>query len=64
MTHPTKEVGHILNEAFNEKNAKKRCPTCGSDFRKWRVVDYNEIWRDGKVICSVCDTFIRDYDAG
>jgi len=56
------EPGHILNEAWNEKN-RQNCPNCGADFTHWRVVDYDPIWRDGRVVCE-CGQFIRSYDAG
>lgn len=57
------EPGHILAEALKPDGEKKVCPKCGKDFRHWHVEDYDEIWRDGKVVCE-CGQFIRDYDAG
>lgn len=59
------EPGHLLNEAFNPANAGRVCPNpaCGKDYHHWHVEDYDEVWRDGKVVCE-CGTFIRDYDAG
>jgi hypothetical protein len=61
MSNP--EPGHILNEAWNPKNAEKVCPTCGKDFRHWHVENYDPIWMDGDVVCE-CGTRIRGYDAG
>lgn len=56
-------VGHILNEAFNDENAKTLCPKCGKDYKHWHLENYDPIWRDGKVACE-CSQFIRDYNAG
>lgn len=64
---PETRIGHILAEdlAALGKDPKPRpvCPKCGKDSRHWHVENYNEIWRDGDVVCE-CGQFIRDYDAG
>lgn len=38
------------------------CPKCGSG--KTEVRNYDSVWRDGAVHCSVCETYVRMYDAG
>jgi hypothetical protein len=57
------EPGHILNEAINPAHATRVCPTCAKDHRHWHVENYDEIWRQGDVVCE-CGTRIRAYDAG
>ena len=57
------QPGHILNERFNDDNAKKVCPKCGLDYRHWHVINYDPVWRDGDVVCE-CGERIRGYDAG
>lgn len=42
----------------------KVCPKCGAGPEKWEVRDYNLLWHDGDIYCTVCETFIRMYDAG
>lgn len=44
----------------------KKCPNAKCDSKKLQVmvIDYNMMWHDGKVVCSTCNTYIRDYDAG
>lgn len=63
MSDKAHEPNHMLNEAINPENAKRVCPLCGKDFRFWMVIDYDPVWRDGKVVCE-CGAFIRYYDAG
>lgn len=53
----TGTIGHLT---FNDKT----CPKCGSTPDKHEVRNYNPIWRDGDVYCMVCNTKVRDYDAG
>jgi len=40
------------------------CPNCGATPDKWTVENYDPMWRDGDVVCTVCRTRIRGYDAG
>jgi hypothetical protein len=56
-------IGHILNEALNPAHADRVCPACGKDYRHWRVENYDEMWRDGDVVCE-CGARVRRYDAG
>ncbi len=39
------------------------CPKCGSTPNKHTVKNYNQLSRDGDVVCTVCGTKVRDYDA-
>lgn len=56
------EPGHLLAEARRD-GPTPVCPRCGLDFRHWHVENYDEMWRDGDVVCA-CGQFIRGYDAG
>ena len=40
------------------------CPKCGSDPSKREVRNYSMMWHEGDVYCVLCDTFVRDFDAG
>lgn len=51
-------VGHMLNPK------SPNCPNCGSPPTKHEVQNYDETWRDGDVVCTVCGTRVRGYDAG
>lgn len=54
---------HMLNEALEPSNVGRVCPNCGKDHWHWHVENYDEVWRDGDVVC-VCGTRVRSYDAG
>jgi hypothetical protein len=60
---------HLLAEDIanlGKPNSEKKqavCPACGKDSSHWTIKDYDEMWRDGKVVCE-CGQFIRYYDAG
>lgn len=51
-------IGHIF--ADNSPD----CPKCGAPPSEHEVQNYDEIWRDGDVVCTRCDTRVRGYDAG
>lgn len=38
------------------------CPKCGSE--NTEVVNFNEVWRDGDIVCRECKAYVRGYDAG
>lgn len=38
------------------------CPECGST--NTEVENFDELWRDGDVICQDCRTYVRMFDAG
>ena len=42
----------------------KTCPHCGSTPDKWEVRDYDLAMMMGDIYCTVCNGFIRTYDAG
>lgn len=60
-------MGHWFAEDLarlgNPDAPKPVCPQCGLDSSHWELVDYDEMWRDGKIICE-CGHLIRYYDAG
>lgn len=39
------------------------CPNCGIE-TVGVVLGYDPVWRDGKVFCEKCYTYLRTYDAG
>jgi len=53
MTEPT----HGLAEA------SPNCPKCDSPPEKHKVENYDPMWQDGDVICTKCETKVRNYDA-
>jgi hypothetical protein len=51
-----KEACHLWKTAWNT------CPECRSTNTK--VDNYDDMWRDGDVVCVDCGTYVRMYDAG
>lgn len=42
-----------------------QCPQCGTDdYRKREVRNYCVLWQDGDIYCTVCEAYIRYFDAG
>lgn len=41
---------------------RNKCPECGS--KSVSVKDYNPMWQDGNLVCDICQTFVRYWDAG
>lgn len=39
-----------------------QCPDCGHD--KTILVNYDPLWRDGDIVCAMCNKHVRNYDAG
>ena len=50
-------VGHFL--APNTED----CPCCGATPDKFEVRNYDPLWQDGDVVCTICETRVRGYDA-
>lgn len=44
--------------------AHKHCPKCFAGPKDQTVHNYDDVWRDGDVICDKCNTYVRGYDAG
>lgn len=42
----------------------KHCPTCNSPPSAHELRNYNFSFHDGDIHCSLCGTYVRDYDAG
>lgn len=40
------------------------CPHCGAGLEHLVVREYDPVWHDGKVWCTECDKFVREWDAG
>lgn len=40
------------------------CPKCNAAPEFQEVRNFDEIWRDGDVHCTKCQTYVRGYDAG
>lgn len=40
------------------------CPECGSSGKNHYMTNYDAMWHEGDIYCSLCDTFVRYYDAG
>lgn len=55
-------VGHIVNP----RGIPEHCPGCQEEIAKVgvKVIDYDAMWHDGKVVCGACGHYLRDYDAG
>jgi len=51
------KMGHGLAEA------SKDCPKCGASPEEHTVQNYDILWGDGDVVCTKCDTKVRNYDA-
>lgn len=41
---------------------RNSCPECLHP--ETEVVNYDEMWRDGDVVCKRCGVYVRGYDAG
>jgi uncharacterized Zn finger protein (UPF0148 family) len=52
-----RRIENSILTVFNTK-----CPKCGSTHLELR--DYSMVWRDGRIYCSTCGTFVRNYEAG
>ena len=53
----------------NKQGIPEKCPSCGveakpGDVIEVRVIDYDMMWHDGKVVCAECGHYIRMFDAG
>ena len=50
----------------DREHKAKDCPTCKGKPEKVKLVNYDDMWRDGEIICAdeECNRFVRDYDAG
>jgi hypothetical protein len=53
-------VGHMVNT----HGIPDKCPGCDVSPVPTRVIDYDMMWHDGKVVCANCGQYLRDYDAG
>lgn len=51
---------HIIS---TEGGNPKVCPKCGSGPAKWEVRNYDVTRQEGDVVCTVCETRVRGYDA-
>lgn len=61
----TEEKKSVIREALSDEMIKYRvCKQCGSHPKNHKVVDYDSVWRDGNVTCTICDAFVRSFDAG
>lgn len=38
------------------------CPVCGGTDTEVR--NFDELWRDGDIVCNECATYVRGFDAG
>ena len=51
------KMGHGLAQA------SPNCPECGAPPEKHKVENYDLMWQDGDVVCTICGTWVRKYDA-
>ena len=51
-------VGHVLAENSPD------CPRCDAPPADHHVEDYDPMWQDGKVVCTKCGHFVRNYNGG
>jgi len=58
MTNENDNVGHILAENSPD------CPNCGAPPSEHTIENYDLMWHDGDVVCTKCNTKVRNYDAG
>lgn len=54
--NPVKLCEEVLTIGMN------RCPKCASS--DLVLTDYDPRFRDGNLVCSKCNTYVRGYDAG
>ena len=52
------------SELLRQRAEARKCKNCGALPKDHVVRDYDPIWLDGKVYCTKCGAFVRDYDAG
>jgi hypothetical protein len=53
----------IKNPKHSENNCPN-CPKCGADPSHYEMRNYSMMWHEGDIYCTLCDTFIRYFDAG
>lgn len=50
-------------DAFQKwQTLRNSCPECHSD--KVTLLNYDMKWHNGDIVCSLCGTYVRGYDAG
>ena len=52
------------NVEIDSPYTHKHCPKCNAPPSKQEIRNYSMMWHDGDVYCSVCNTYVRRYDAG
>lgn len=40
------------------------CPKCDSPPESHEIRNYSMMWHDGDIHCTICNTYVRSYDAG
>lgn len=56
------EVCSSCHEVDTPNN--KHCHNCGGCPKFQEVKNHSLMWHDGDIFCTLCDTFIREFDAG
>ena len=59
----TDTISEIITER-SKYNEEDLCPNCGSTPKDHILEDYDMMWHDGNVMCKLCGTKVRNYDAG
>lgn len=65
LPHRALDDAIIQGEIFRGLLRKAgHCPRCGSSSASRELREYSMIWHDGKIHCSHCGAFVRNWDAG
>lgn len=57
-----KEAEEFVHHALHPDSPD--CPNCGAPPNEHIVKNYSIVFEDGDVVCTKCNTKVRDYDAG
>ena len=59
-----KEVCPKCNKEVWSLYTHQHCPKCDAGPEHQEVRNYDMMWHDVDIHCTICDTFVRSYDAG
>lgn len=43
---------------------ESKCPTCNSDDSQHVLINYEPMWHEGDIVCKLCGSKVRKFDAG
>jgi len=53
-----------IKKTKKEETKYGYCPKCNSDPSKHKVRNFNRMWGDGDVYCTICESYVRGFDTG